>query len=459
MFQDAHQGANRNAVPPIPIDASVTDAMSHQEIAPIDSMASFEPVADAAKRRGSHKGRTIVIVVCVIVVLIIGYGISQLFNEPEQTVQTSVVSRGTFQKNVEGKGNLEAYSSAEASAEVSGIVDQVMVGEGDTVHAGDVLYTIKNDSLDDKVTQAYSQLVAAQNSLTEHKNSMNALRNQQTTTTTITPSSTTSSKTTSGTTQSTTSSGSSGVATTGVTSTDIANAQLQIDSAQSTLDAAQSSYDTAVAEAAKRTVTAPMDGAVLTVNVVPGTTLQSLTQANKAPMTIADLSKMCIRIPVSEVDIEQVKIGQEATVTFDALSDVTAKASVAHIANVQSTSGTSTSSASSGSSTSASQSVRYEVTLMIDNPDPRLKSGMTAHSAILVQSLDQSLIVPTVAIHSQSDAPYVVKEMDDGTSLQIPVSITASNDSDSVVQGNIAAGDNLIIGSSSSSHTSSAESR
>jgi HlyD family secretion protein len=449
MFQDAHQGANRNAVPPIPIDASVTDAMSHQEIAPIDSMASFEPVADAAKRRGSHKGRTIVIVVCVIVVLIIGYGVSQLFNEPEQTVQTSVVSRGTFQKNVEGKGNLEAYSSAEASAEVSGIVDQVMVGEGDTVHAGDVLYTIKNDSLDDKVTQAYSQLVAAQNSLTEHKNSMNALRNQQTTTTTITPSSTTSSKTTSG----------SGVATTGVTSTDIANAQLQIDSAQSTLDAAQSSYDTAVAEAAKRTVTAPMDGAVLTVNVVPGTTLQSLTQANKAPMTIADLSKMCIRIPVSEVDIEQVKIGQEATVTFDALSDVTAKASVAHIANVQSTSGTSTSSASSGSSTSASQSVRYEVTLMIDNPDPRLKSGMTAHSAILVQSLDQSLIVPTVAIHSQSDAPYVVKEMDDGTSLQIPVSITASNDSDSVVQGNIAAGDNLIIGSSSSSHTSSAESR
>lgn len=87
-------------------------------------------------------------------------------------------------------------------------------------------------------------------------------------------------------------------------------AAAQFDSAQASLDAAQATLN-------EGTLTAPYDGTVVTINVVPG----QLVQPNQVAVVIGDLNHLQIETTdLSEREIAYVKIGQTATVHIKALN-------------------------------------------------------------------------------------------------------------------------------------------
>ncbi len=87
-------------------------------------------------------------------------------------------------------------------------------------------------------------------------------------------------------------------------------AAAQLDSAQATLDAAQATLN-------EGTLTAPYDGTVVTVNVVPG----QLVQPDQVAVVIGDLNHLQIETTdLSEREIAYVKVGQIATVHIKALN-------------------------------------------------------------------------------------------------------------------------------------------
>jgi HlyD family secretion protein len=71
------------------------------------------------------------------------------------------------------------------------------------------------------------------------------------------------------------------------------------------------------------TVTAPISGVVISLNVEQGEMITSGTQAygggGTVLMTIADLSKMIVKTDVNEVDVGKIRVGQSAQIGFDAI--------------------------------------------------------------------------------------------------------------------------------------------
>jgi HlyD family secretion protein len=104
---------------------------------------------------------------------------------------------------------------------------------------------------------------------------------------------------------------------------------------------------------------APFDGTVVEINVNTGETINALQPV----LVIADLSNLkVVTTDLSEVDVAALKVGQEATIVFDALSDQTFSGTIENIAN---------------RSTGVS-SVYYEVTLSLGEGPTSLRWGMTA---------------------------------------------------------------------------------
>ena len=74
------------------------------------------------------------------------------------TLQSQPVEYGTIQSKVSGSGNAKAKESAAITLTAGGTVQEVFVAPGDTVTAGQPLYTIFSQEAQDQVTQAQTQV-------------------------------------------------------------------------------------------------------------------------------------------------------------------------------------------------------------------------------------------------------------------------------------------------------------
>ena len=114
---------------------------------------------------------------------IIGYGVIEALRPKILVPQTAQVEYRDFVTVVQGQGALRPTSSVLVTPEVTGTVDTVYVSEGQTVKKDDVLFTIKNDSLDKaiddtsrQVTSAETALNTANEALAEVQKSLNDAR-------------------------------------------------------------------------------------------------------------------------------------------------------------------------------------------------------------------------------------------------------------------------------------------
>ena len=143
--------------------------------------------------------------------------------------------------------------------------------------------------------------------------------------------------------------------------------QPQIDAAQAGVAQAQAAYDAAKAALDEATLKAPFDGAIALISVDagqvigPGLVVASIADMQSWEMETDDLS---------EVDVVNVRPGQSATITVDALPGVTLNGRVVAVTPKAET---------------KRGDVTYTVKIEIDNPDPHLHWGMTAQVDIKVR--------------------------------------------------------------------------
>ncbi|HWI55176.1 MAG TPA: HlyD family efflux transporter periplasmic adaptor subunit [Desulfobacteria bacterium] len=160
------------------------------------------------------------------------------------------------------------------------------------------------------------------------------------------------------------------------------------------------------------TVRAPIDGTVSGMDVKEGDEIgdskSSQTQASSNAANnasggtlgkIINTGQMEVSFSVDEVDIAKVKIGQTANVTVDALPDQSFKGKVTEIAEE----GVVTNNVGS-----------FEVTIMIDNPNTLLKSGMTANVTIVVAKKDDVVLIPIEALQEMGRRKFVLTPVPEG---------------------------------------------
>lgn len=319
---------------------------------------------------------------------------------------TDMVTEGTFTTTVEAKGQLKPISSSVVSPSVDGTVDSINVQAGQSVSEGDVLMTIKNDELDRNVAEVQRAVAAAQEDLT---NAQKAAAVAQATPTTDVD-------------------GASAAAGASAASADT-NA---VSAAQRSLASAQANLDQANAKAASRTVTAPSSGSIVELNAKVGATVtggmimgESDTSGGKQCMQIADLSKMKVTVQVGEKDIAKIAVGQSANVTYPAFPDIVSQGTVTAIASV-----------ANSDAANGGGSVTFNVDILIEAPDARLKPGMTAEVSVVTEQLDDVVMVPTMALMTEDGEHYYVNVATDDEGKQtrrVKVTVVTQNDNETVV--------------------------
>ena len=134
-------------------------------------------------------------------------------------------------------------------------------------------------------------------------------------------------------------------------------------------------------------VRAPFDGIVAKVGVKKGDSVSSGTSV----ATIITKQRIA-EISLNEVDIAKVKVGQKVTLTFDAVSDLTVTGEVAEFDTL---------------GTVSQGVVTYNVKIIFDTQDDRVKPGMSVSAAIINDVKQNVLMVPNSAIKELGGSSYV----------------------------------------------------
>lgn len=174
--------------------------------------------------------------------------------------------------------------------------------------------------------------------------------------------------------------------------------------ARSDLDTAETNYETNAAQvgAAKAQVSqadaslknaqtnlgytrilSPVDGTVVSRNVDVGQTVAASFQTPTLFTIAQDLTKMQIDTNVDEADIGKVKVGQGVEFTVDAYPDIIFKGRVGQVRIAPIT---------------VQNVVTYDVVITVDNPNFKLKPGMTANVSIIVAEKKDTLKIPNAAL-------------------------------------------------------------
>lgn len=443
---------SQDALPPWPDDPGSTQALLDSEA--LADMQAFNDLR--AKRKKQRKRKIIIGVASTVVVLAVAGGAFAWYSADQaakalenMAPQTAAVEQGTFVETVSASGNLQPVASVSATPEVDGIVGEVLVHEGDAVAAGQTLFTVVNDELDKAVNQAAQGIEEARNGVAQAQNAVNDAYHAKSAGQQAAADAQAQAQAAAAAAKE---AGSSEVPTSQASfdeaSADsaIRSAELALSNANLALQNAQSTYDEAVARANKRTVVASIAGSVVAVNIEPGKALGATAGSTTSPVQIADLSQMTVSINVNEIDILKIAADQTAEVTFTAAPDLTLPATVVSIATTSAGSGDAAGGAMYGGGGGA---VTYAVKLLIAEPDPRLKPGMTAKAAITTTTIERALMVPMSAVQSDGVSSYVMVLTDPETQeMEMrDVEVVASDGLTSVVEGKVKAGDQVVVSS------------
>jgi HlyD family secretion protein len=199
----------------------------------------------------------------------------------------------------------------------------------------------------------------------------------------------------------------------------------------------------AAAEATLRQawIEAPFAGTITQVDAHTG----DQVAASKSAFRMDDLSKLFVDLEVSEVDIDQIEIGQEVNVSFDALSGKQYAGKVSDVAMI---------------STQTSSAVNFTVTVELTDPDADVRPGMTSEVEIVTAQRDQALLIPNQAVRVVDGKQVVYLMQPDGSTKAVEVSLGVSSDAYSeLLTGDLQAGDVVVLNPTSTTGSTTATRR
>jgi HlyD family secretion protein len=284
-------------------------------------------------------------------------------------VEVQAVELRTVSSRVKATGEITPETRVDISAKVVGEIINLPVVEGQEVRSGQLLLEIESDLYEAARNQARAAVRQAEVSVRRQEVQLaDARRNMRRTKELIAD---------------------------GLVSQEaLDTAQLGLDMAMVELEAQQhaveqyrSGLQRSEDDLARTTIRSPMDGTVIQLNAEQGETVVpgSTNLPGSVIMTVADMSVLLAEVEVSEVDVVNVALGQEAEVKVDALGTEPQKGHVVEIAT-------------SGRRDPTQGTIRFRVKVALDDPDPSLRPAMTAKVDILTATSNDAMTAPIQAV-------------------------------------------------------------
>ena len=186
----------------------------------------------------------------------------------------------------------------------------------------------------------------------------------------------------------------------------------EYEQAEYNYEMAKSAFHSSEAELARAqrnlsyaTIASPIDGIVIDRAVEEGQTVAAGFETPTLFTLAADLTQMQVVADVDEADIGGVREGQRASFTVDAYPDDIFSGVVAQIRL-----GSTNSSSSSLTSSTSESVVTYEVVILAENPELKLKPRLTANISIYTEEKHDVLLVQSKALRFKPEFPLVGKK-------------------------------------------------
>jgi len=178
------------------------------------------------------------------------------------------------------------------------------------------------------------------------------------------------------------------------------SAKTDVTSAEASLSQAKTQLDLSRVDLSYAVIRSPVDGMVITRKVNVGQTIQASYQAPVLFQVATDLTKMKVECSVDEADIGKVKEGQKARFTVEAFPNETFSGTVQQVRYASET---------------VQNVVTYTTVVNVENPEKKLRPGMTATVSIIVGEARNVLRVSNAALRftpdlSQAELEKMMKE-------------------------------------------------
>ncbi|ACC98728.1 Efflux transporter, RND family, MFP subunit [Elusimicrobium minutum Pei191] len=297
------------------------------------------------KKLSLLKKSLILLPLIIVIIFLITRGGDKIFYETEP------VRIGSIREVVEASGTINPVSQTEVGTQVSGTIYKLYVDFNSPVKRGQLLAEIDPATLRQQVLQQEASLMKAQSELTNSQRTYE--RYQQL------------------------------YAQNFVSKSELDQAETTYLTNQANTIQAKASLAKAKTDLDYTRITSPVDGIVISRAVDLGQTVAASFNTPTLFLVAQDLTKMQIEVPVSEADIIKVQEGQNVTFTIDGYPSVTFKGVVNQVRLSPET---------------VQGMVAYTVIIMVDNPELKLKPGMTANVTIITQEKDDAKLVPNAAL-------------------------------------------------------------
>ena len=185
-------------------------------------------------------------------------------------------------------------------------------------------------------------------------------------------------------------------------------------------------------------VIAQADGTVSNLSIGIGDYIQASSATNslgiatnvRPALSISNFSKYSVSIPLTESDVVKVKEGQSATIEADALRNVKYKGIVSRVDNI---------------GTDENGVIKYYAYIDIQNPDDKLKFGMTVDVDIVTSKKDNVLTVSNSSVKPYKGGKAVrVVDPKTNEAIFLPVQIGIKGDKNTEIISGLTKGQDVI---------------
>ena len=351
---------------------------------------------------------------------------------PQYITQTA--ERGDIRATVSATGTVNAVTTVLVGTQVSGTIKQLYVDYNSTVKKGQLLAQIDPASFEAQVAQASANLLLARANL---EKSRVALRDTLTTfernkilygKNFISKSDLDTSETI------------------------YLSALAQIKASEAQVEQTRAALSLSQTNLRYTQIVSPVNGTVISRSIDVGQTVAASFQTPTLFTIAQDLTKMQIDASIDEADIGRIKTNQPVTFTVDAYPDQTFKGNVSEIRNAP---------------TTVQNVVTYAVIVKVDNPELKLKPGMTANVSIIIDDKKGILRIPNAALRVKIQDKEITAATPKGTGVwiledkkptRVPLTIGISdNRFTEVLSGNISESSRLIVEVKSNNQKTSAQ--
>jgi multidrug efflux pump subunit AcrA (membrane-fusion protein) len=328
----------------------------------------------------------LVTIAAVLVIIIFGQILLNKTGITSTSLQftTATVSRGNITSSISASGTIQTSNYLAVTTSVNGIVNKVLVKEGDSVYKGQALMNVTLDSEGEtNLANAYSSYLRAKNSLASAQESL----------TTTNESAILSNQISFNSAQDKMNDGKTSMMNFKIAENNLQKAKQDLEiqktnilSLQIALNSAWNQY-----QAQSQVIVAPASGTIANIVAVEGAQISNtISTTSRSTQTVASIKQQgtpIASVNISELDINSVKPGQKANISLNSINNQQFVGTVVGIDKI---------------GTSSGGVANYPVSIKFDADSDKVLPNMGLNTDIIIVEHQGVLYVPSAALSSKN---------------------------------------------------------